>query len=156
MSNIHWKVTIEKNRRSQNFNFLSLKKFSPSQFLGRSSSRRYHWILKRLVATSKSVVWKKKYVWLFHYFNFERNHDALKPKSACILLNKNINFNENEMESKLENSTHVFREKNLLLQLISESKIQSKTGMSWSSPKKKDDIFCAVYLVQGKFFNICI
>ena len=32
-----------------------------------------------------------------------------------MLLNKYINFNENEAESKLKNSTHNFREMNLLL-----------------------------------------
>ena len=31
---------------------------------------------------------------------------------------KNINFNKNETESKLGNSTHSFRETNLVLQLI--------------------------------------
>ena len=35
-------------------------------------------------------------VWLFYYFNFERNYDVLKSKSPCILLNKNINFNKDE------------------------------------------------------------
>ena len=33
-------------------------------------------------------------------------------------LNKNINFNKNEMESKIENPTHTFREMNYVLQLI--------------------------------------
>ena len=41
MSNIYWKVTIEKNRRSQNFDFLSLKNLSPGTFLGNSNSREY-------------------------------------------------------------------------------------------------------------------
>ena len=36
MSNIYVKVTIEKNWRSQNFNFLSLK------YLSSGNSRRYH------------------------------------------------------------------------------------------------------------------
>ena len=49
MSNIYLKFTIEKNRRPQNFDFLSLKYLSPGHFLG--SSRRYHLILKRLVTT---------------------------------------------------------------------------------------------------------
>ena len=31
---------------------------------------------------------------------------------------QNINFNENEAESKMENPTHIFRETNLVLQLI--------------------------------------
>ena len=42
MSNIYLKVTIGKNRRSQNFNFLSLKNLPPSQFMWSSNSRRYH------------------------------------------------------------------------------------------------------------------
>ena len=33
MSNIHLEVTIDKNWRSQNFNFLSLKSSPPGQFL---------------------------------------------------------------------------------------------------------------------------
>ena len=53
-------------------------------------------------------------VWLF-YFNFERNYDVLESKGPCILLNKNINFNKNEAELKMENPTHSFRETNLVL-----------------------------------------
>ena len=45
-------------------------------------------------------------VCLLYYFNFERNYDVLKSKSLCILLNKNIDFNKNETESKMENSTY--------------------------------------------------
>ena len=40
-------------------------------------------------------------VWLFYYFNFEKNYDILKSKSPCFL---GINFNKNEMESKIEKS----------------------------------------------------
>ena len=50
-----------------------------------------------------------------------------------ILLNKNINFNKNKTESKMQNPTHQFKETNLVLQLIEESQIKSETVMSWSS-----------------------
>ena len=33
-------------------------------------------------------------------------------------MNKDINFNKNETELKMENLTHSFRDKNLVLQLI--------------------------------------
>ena len=46
------------------------------------------------------------------------------------------------MESKMENPTHSFRETNLVLQLIEESKTKNKTVMSWSARKKKEAIFC--------------
>ena len=85
-------------------------------------------------------------MWLFNYFNFERNYDVLKSKSTCILLSKNINFYKNEMESKIENPAHSFRESNLALQLISELQIKSKTVMNWSLQKGKEGIFCAVYV----------
>ena len=38
---------------------------------------------------------------------------------------KNVNFNKNEMESKIENPRQAFREKNLVLQLMPESQIKS-------------------------------
>ena len=44
-------------------------------------------------------------MWLFYYFNFERNYVVLKSKPPCNLLNKNVNFNKNETESKMENPT---------------------------------------------------
>ena len=43
-----------------------------------------------------------------------------------------------------------------MIQLIQESQIKSKTVMSWSSPKKKEGIFCTVYFVRRIFFNICL
>ena len=57
-------------------------------------------------------------MWLLYYFCFEKNCDVLKSKSPRILLNKSINFNEIETESKMENPTHSFTEMNLVLQLI--------------------------------------
>ena len=58
------------------------------------------------------------------------------------MFNKSINFNKNERESKLENPLHSFWETNLVLQLIEELQIKSKTVISWSSWKKKKAIFC--------------
>ena len=49
-------------------------------------------------------------------FTFERNYDVLKLKGLWILLNKKVNFRENE--SWMENLTHSFTVMNLELQLI--------------------------------------
>ena len=49
-------------------------------------------------------------MWLLYYLNFERKYDVLKSKSPCILLNKNINFNKNQMKLEIENPTNSFRE----------------------------------------------
>ena len=88
MSNMYLKVTIEKNWRSEKLVFLNWKN------------------LKKL----KSEVWGQKCVWLFFYFNFENYYDVLKPKSACVFLNKFINFNKNEkFDTVLERRTLCFR-----------------------------------------------
>ena len=84
------------------------------------------------------------------------SYDILKSKSTCILSNKNINFNKNETESKMENPTHSFRDTKLVLQLIQESQIKSKSIMSWSSRRKKEGIFCDVYFAQREFFKNCV
>ena len=52
-------------------------------------------------------------------FNFERTNEVLKSKSPCFLLNKNIKFNKNETESKMENPTQNFREITHVLQYAS-------------------------------------
>ena len=51
MFNIYLKVTFEKKRRTQNFDFLSFKSSSPDQFLGSSNSHRYHINFKLFVET---------------------------------------------------------------------------------------------------------
>ena len=78
---------------------------------------------------------------------------TFKPKSPCILYNKNINFNKNETESKL-GIPH--RETNLVLLLMEESQIKSKTVMGWNWGKKKEGIFCTVYFLRRKLFlHLC-
>ena len=69
----------------------------------------------------------------------------------CIILNKNINFNKNETESKMENPRHSFRETNLVLQLIYEFQIKNKTD-ELELAKEKQDIFYIVYFVRRNFF----
>ena len=93
-------------------------------------------------------------MWFIYYFNFERNYDVLKSKSLCFLLFKNINFNKNETESKIEILAHSSREMNHVLQLVLELKIKRKTVISWSSRKEKDCVFCNVYFVRRNFFLI--
>ena len=62
------------------------------------------------------------------------NYNVSKSKSRCFLLKKSKNFNKNERELKMENSIYTFREMILLIQLIHESQIKSKTVMRSISP----------------------
>ena len=43
---------------------------------------------------------------------------CFKAKESILFLNKSINFYKNKTESKMENPTHIFREINLVLQLM--------------------------------------
>ena len=72
MSNIYLKVTIEKKRHTQNFDFLRLKVSPPGQFFGAPTHAdiikfsNFLWQFKNQRRGSKTM-------WLFYYFYFERN-----------------------------------------------------------------------------------
>ena len=143
MSNIYLKATIEeKNRGSQSFDFLGFKKFVSfaMSVLGSSNLRRYRWVLKRLGA---------KLCVVFHYFHFESNSDFLKSKTACILLNKNINFNKSKTESRMENPTHSFRETNL----SSYKNCKSKVKLWWvGARERKKKLFFVPFILSKECF----
>ena len=115
MSKNYLKVTTETFSKLRFSGFI---KFASRSLFGELRLRQISLNLKLLVATKKSEVWEQDCVRFFNYFFFGRNYHVLKSYSPCILLNKNINFNKNETESKMENPTHSFRETNLVLQLI--------------------------------------
>ena len=146
MSNIYLKVTIEKNWRSQNFDFLSLRNLSPGQFLGSSNSRRYHWILKLI------AIWVQNCLWLFYYFNFERNYDVLKSKNPCILWNKNINFNKNQKESKIPHT--VLERRTLCFSSYKNRKLKVNQWWVELTKEKRGNFFVLFILSKENFFNI--
>ena len=85
-------------------------------------------------------IWKvceQNCMWFFYYFYFDRCYDVLKSKTPCFSLNKNINFNNNKTESKMEHTTESFRE----------------TNWRWSFQEKKKCIFCNVYFARRKFLQ---
>ena len=68
-------------------------------------------------------------------------------------MNTNINFNKNKAEWKIENPAHTFREMNLVLPLIQESQIKSKSVIS-GARKKKEYIFVTFILSKGDSLKI--
>ena len=141
-------------RRSQNFSFLSLKKFISRSVFGELQLTQISINVKTSCSNLKIRGLEAKCVWLFYYFNFERNYDVLKSKSRCILLNKNINFNKNETESKMENLTESCRETKLVVQFIQESQIRVKLWWVGARERKKRAFFVPLILSGGNFFNI--
>ena len=94
-------------------------------------------------------------VWLFYYFNFERNYDVLKSKSPCILLNKNINFNENETEWKIANPT-ILERRTLCFSSYKNRKLKVKLWWVGARERKKRAFFVPFILLEGKFLEIYI
>ena len=155
MPNIYLKVTVEKNWRSQNFDFLGSNNLLPGQCLGSSNSHRHHWILKLLVATYHRS-WSNTMCWFFYNFNFERNYDVLKLKSPCILLNKNINFNKNETKSKWKISHTVLERRTLSFSSNENFKLKLKVWWDGAHKRKKRAFFVPFILSKGYFFNVCV
>ena len=115
MSNIYLKVTIKKKWHTQNFDFSKFKKLVSRSVFRELQLLHISLNFQTYCCNIKSEVLKQINVWLFYYFYFESNYSVLKSNSPCFLLNKNINFNKNKTESKMENPTHSFREMNLVL-----------------------------------------
>ena len=92
---------------------------------------------------------------MWYYFTFERNYGVLRSSNFCWTIWTLIKINQN-WKWKIPNTInpkHNFRETSLVLQLIEELKIKSKTVMRWSSTNKKEGICCIVYFVWRKNFK---
>ena len=90
-------------------------------------------------------------MWLFCYFNFERNNVLVNSKSACIFLNKNINFNENETESKNGNP-HC----EMCFSSYKNCKLKMKLWWVEAHERKKQAFFVLFILSEGNFCYICV
>ena len=85
----------------------------------------------------------------FLFFIFERIYDVLKSNRPCILLNKNINFNEDKKESKMENPHTVLGWRTLYFSSYKNRKIRVK--LWWVGAREKKQRTFSV-----PFFNICV
>ena len=88
-------------------------------------------------------------LWLFYYFNFERNCDFLKSTSPSILLNKNINL-------KMENRTTVLERRILCFRSCKNRKLKVKLLWAGARERKKRAFFVSFTLSEGNFLNICV
>ena len=148
MSNIYLKATIES---SSKLRFPGFKKFTTRSALGSSNPRKFHWILKLLVATGKSDVWGQDCVWLFYHFNLKRSYDVFKSKSLCILL-KIWTLITMKRNRKLKIPHKVLEGRTLCFSLYKNCK--SKVKLCWvGAPKRrKEGIFCTFYFFLNEKF----
>ena len=115
MSNIYLKVTTATFSKLR---FSGFKKFFTPSVFGELQLTQMSLNFKTSCCNLKIRRLGAKLRVAFLLFNFERSYDVLKSKRPCILLNKNINFNKNETESKMQNPTYSFRDTNIVLQPI--------------------------------------
>ena len=148
MSNIYSKVTIRKTD-VLNFWFAKFKEFVSWSVFGELQLSQISLNFKTLLQLKNQRSESKTVCGFFIILILK---GIIKSKSPCILLNKNINFNKNKTESKMENPTHSLREANLVLQLIQKLQIESRVLIRWSSRKKKEGMFCTAYFVRRKLF----
>ena len=88
MTNVYLDFTTEdKHWGSPNFSFINLKNLLPGQFL-RAPTQEDIIELQTSCCNKKSRAWEQKCLWLFYYFNFERNYDVSKSKDSCIFWSK--------------------------------------------------------------------
>ena len=149
MSDIYLKVTIEKNWDSQNFS--KLKKFVPKSVFGELQLTQISLNFKTSCRNLLSEVWEQNCVWLFYYFNFERN-----SKIPCILLNKNINFIKNEKESKWEIPHTVFERQTLCISSYKNHKLKVKLWRVGACKRKQRESFVPFILSELNFFNLLV
>ena len=153
MSNIYFKVSFEtflKLRSSGFRKFVIRSVFGDLQLMQISSN------FKTSSCNLKIRSLEQNGVWLFYYFNFERNYDVLKSENLCIFLNKNINFNENVTESKMENTTHRLERRTLCFSSYKNRKLKVKLWWVGARERKKRAFFVPFILLEGKFLEIYI
>ena len=95
-------------------------------------------------------------MWFFYYFHFERSYEVLKSKSPCILLNKNINFNNNETKSKMENVNTVLERRTLCSSSYDNRKLKVKLWWVGVRKRKKRAFFVPFILCDRNFLKICV
>ena len=115
MSDIFLKVTIETFSKLR---FTGFKKFVTMSVFGELQLMEISLNFKTSCCNLKIRSWNKTVCGFSIILILKGIMTFQSQKSPCILLKKNINFSKNEMESKMENSTHSFREADLVLQLI--------------------------------------
>ena len=74
----------------------------------------------------------------------------------CIFLNKNMNFNKNGIETKMENPTQVLETRNLCFSSYKNYKLKVKLLCVGARERKKRPFFAPFILPEEIFFNICI
>ena len=133
MSNSCLKVTLEKKRYSQNFNFPILKNLSPGQFLGSSNSKLRGLRAKLCVVFLSLWIWKE--LWQF--------------KELMHFVGQKLSFNKNETGSKKRKFHTILARQTLCFSSYKNWKLKAK--LWWVGALKKRGLSGIVYFVWNTF-----
>ena len=95
-------------------------------------------------------------MWLFCYFNFDRNYDILKSKSPCILLNKNINFNKTKQNWKWKIPNTFLERQTLCFSSYQNHKLKVELWWVGVCERTTRAFFVPFILSEQNFFKICV
>ena len=113
---IYLKATVEKKWRTKNFDFLIFKISSPGHFLGGFHFTQISLNFQTSCCNLKIRGLGEKLVVVFLLFLFCKELFRFKVKESMLFVKQTYKLNKQETESKMENSTHIFIEMNLMLQ----------------------------------------
>ena len=94
-------------------------------------------------------------MWLFYYFNFERNYDVLKLMSPNTLLNESINTKTKQ--NRKGNIPHTVLEiRTFSFRSYKNRKLKVKLRRAGARERKIRAFFVPFILSEGKFFKSCV
>ena len=101
-------------------------------------------------------MWEQNCMWLFYYFNIERNYGVLNSNNTFILFNKNMSFNKIETESKMGNPLIVLERWTLCFSSYKNRKLKVKLWWVGARERKKKAFFVLFIFFEWICFKICV
>ena len=95
-------------------------------------------------------------VYLFYYFNFERNYDVLNAKSPYFLLTKYITLIKTKRNRQWKISRTVLEKRNLCFSSYENRKLKVKLWWVETPKRKKRACFVLHILPERNLLNICV
>ena len=95
-------------------------------------------------------------MWLFYYFNFERNYDVLKSKSPCFCWTKIETLIKTKLNWKWKIPHTALERRTLCFILYKNRKLKVKLWWIGARERKKRAFFLPFILSEGNLFNICV
>ena len=95
-------------------------------------------------------------MWLFCYFIFEKNYDALKSKSSCILLKNILTLIKAKQNWKLKIPHTLLERRTFYFSSYKNRKLKVEIWWVEAPKRKKRTFFVPFILPKAIFFNICV